>query len=61
MLTAVMVKDNRWYAATGGWGFAHFDEGTKVNALDSKAQQACFQCHVAKKDNGYVLRSNETV
>ena len=22
-----MVKDSRKYASTGGWGFAHFDDG----------------------------------
>jgi hypothetical protein len=54
-LTAVMVKDSRRYAATGGWGFGKFDEGSKANALDAKAQQACFQCHTSRKDLGYVF------
>jgi hypothetical protein len=43
VLTAVMVKDSRRYAATGGWGFGRFYEGSKANTLDAKAQQACFQ------------------
>ena len=55
VLTAVMVKDSRRYAATGGWGFGNFDEGSKANTLDSKAQQACFQCHIVRKDQGYVF------
>lgn len=55
VLTAVMVKDSRRYSATGGWGFGNFDEGSKVNTLDTKGQQACFQCHMARKDNGYVF------
>lgn len=55
VLAAVMVKDSRRYAATGGWGFAKFDEGSKVNALDAKAQQACYQCHIPRKDQGYVF------
>lgn len=55
VLTAVMVKDSRRYAATGGWGFGNFDEGSKANTLDAKAQQACFQCHIARKDQGYVF------
>jgi hypothetical protein len=55
VLTAVMVKDSRHYAATGGWGFGKFDEGSKANTLDAKAQQACFQCHVPRKDHGYVF------
>jgi hypothetical protein len=55
VLTAVMVKDSRRYAATGGWGFGNFDEGSKANTLDAKAQQACFQCHTSRKDHGYVF------
>jgi hypothetical protein len=55
VLTAVMVKDSRRYAATGGWGFGHFEEGSKVNGLDTKAQETCYQCHVSRKDAGYVF------
>jgi hypothetical protein len=55
VLAAVMVKDSRRYASTGGWGFGNFDEGRKVNTLDSKAQGACFQCHTSRKDSGYVF------
>ncbi len=55
VLTAVMVMDRGRYASTGGWGFGNFDEGSKLSTLDAKAQQACFQCHIAKKDNGYVF------
>jgi hypothetical protein len=55
VLTAIMVKDSRRYADTGGWGFGHFAEGSKVNDLDAKAQQACYQCHISRKDHGYVF------
>ena len=55
VLTAVMVKDSRRFTATGGWGFGKFDEGSKNNTLDAKAQQACFQCHIPRKDQGYVF------
>lgn len=55
VLTAVMVKDSQRYATTGGWGFGHFNEGSKVNALDSNAQQNCFQCHTSQKDRAYVF------
>ncbi|HEY7212372.1 MAG TPA: cytochrome P460 family protein [Bryobacteraceae bacterium] len=55
VLTAVMAKDSRRYAATGGWGFGNFDEGSKANTLDAKAQQTCFQCHISRKDHGYVF------
>jgi Cytochrome P460 len=55
VLTAVMLKDSGRYAATGGWGFGNFDEGSKANTLDAKAQQACFQCHTSRTDHGYVF------
>jgi len=55
VLTAVMVKDGNRYSTTGGWGFGHFDEGSKQNDLDAKAQQACYQCHTSRKDHGYVF------
>ena len=55
VLTAVMVKDSHRYAATGGWGYGHFDEGSTVNDLDAKAQHACYQCHTVRKDHDYVF------
>jgi Cytochrome P460 len=37
-----MVKDSHKYAATGGWGFAQFDDGK----LASEAvNNTCFACH----------------
>jgi len=55
VLTAVMVKDSSRYGSTAGWGFGNFDEGSKANTLDAKAQQACYQCHIARQDHGYVF------
>jgi hypothetical protein len=37
-----MVKDSAKYAATGGWGFAHFQDGKPANADFMKP---CFPCH----------------
>jgi Cytochrome P460 len=44
-----MVKDARKYAATGGWGFAHFDDG---KSADETMLKTCFPCHqaVAERD-----------
>lgn len=53
--TAVMAKDSDRYDSTGGWGFGRFDEGSKTNTLDTKAQQACYHCHAAQKNHGYVF------
>lgn len=55
VLTAVMVKDSKRYATTGGWGYGNFQEGSKVNTLDAKAQENCHQCHTSQKDSGYVF------
>jgi hypothetical protein len=37
-----MVKDSTKYAATGGWGFAHFQDGKSGDAAFMKS---CFPCH----------------
>ena len=54
-VVGVMVKDSRRYASTGGWGFGNFESGSRTNTLDAAAQNACFQCHVPRKDHGYVF------
>ena len=37
-----MVKDSKKYAATGGWGFGHFQDGKPGAAAFMKS---CFPCH----------------
>jgi hypothetical protein len=37
-----MVKDSKKYAATGGWGFGHFQDGKPATAAFMKP---CFPCH----------------
>jgi hypothetical protein len=49
-----MVKDSKKYAATGGWGFAHFDENTGKPA-DEAVLKTCFACHQAVKDRDLVF------
>jgi Cytochrome P460 len=39
-----MVKDSSKYASTGGWGFAHFDDGKPAGEVVLKT---CFPCHQA--------------
>jgi len=41
--TQFMVKDSKKYAATGGWGFGHFNKDGTIgnNAL----MKTCFPCH----------------
>jgi hypothetical protein len=54
-LVGVMVKDSLRYASTGGWGYGSFDEGSRTDNLDAKSREACHQCHIARKDQGYVF------
>ena len=37
-----MVKDSKKYAATGGWGFGHFQDGKPASAA---FMTPCFPCH----------------
>jgi Cytochrome P460 len=39
-----MVKNSRKYAATGGWGFGHFNERDGKPA-EKTLLQSCFPCH----------------
>jgi cytochrome P460 len=41
-----MVKDSKKYAETGGWGYAHFNDGKPA---DASFMQSCFPCHHAIK------------
>lgn len=52
----IMVKNNKKYAATGGWGFARWT-GLDLNphSKDSHAAESCFACHEAAKDMNYVF------
>lgn len=47
-----MVKDQTKYGATGGWGFAQFDDGKLAsNAL----LKTCFPCHAPAKAHDFVF------
>jgi hypothetical protein len=47
-----MVKDSRKYAATGGWGFAHFEGGKPA---DEAVHNTCFACHANAKARDFVF------
>jgi Cytochrome P460 len=51
---AVMVKDAKKYASTGGWGFQFFAEGDAKKPVVTDPAKQCFACHEPKKDQGYV-------
>ena len=46
-----MVKDSKKYASTGGWGFAHFDDGKSAD----EALLNTFGCHEAVKERDLVF------
>lgn len=48
-----MIKDSKKYAATGGWGFGHW-EGDKLVMNDADKTATCFACHAPMKDSDYV-------
>lgn len=48
-----MVKDSTKYAATGGWGFAHF--GTDGKPGDAAFMKTCFPCHEKTKATDLVF------
>ncbi len=47
-----MVKDSVKYAATGGWGFGHFQNGKPADAAFMKP---CFPCHAREKAHDLVF------
>ena len=47
-----MVKDSTKYASTGGWGFAHFDDGKPASEA---VHNACFACHATVKERDFVF------
>jgi hypothetical protein len=47
-----MVKDSKKYAATGGWGFAQFNDGKPV---DAAGLSGCFGCHVPVKSRDFIF------
>ncbi len=47
-----MVKDSTKYAATGGWGFAHFKDGKPG---DDAFMKSCFPCHNRAKATDLVF------
>lgn len=53
-LVAVMQKDAKKFAETGGWGFEGFKGDTKERAV-TDAKTTCFSCHASQKAQDYVF------
>jgi hypothetical protein len=54
-VVGVMERGAEKYAATGGWGFEGFKGDSQERVVGDKAVEACFGCHEAQKDKGYVF------
>ena len=54
---AVMQRDSKRFADTGGWGFEAFArDSTSERLAGANARSACFECHAAKAaETGYVF------
>ena len=39
----------------GRLGYGNFEDGSRTDMLDTKGREACAQCHLARKDQGYVF------
>jgi hypothetical protein len=52
--TAIMLKDKKKYAATGGWGFQAWAGGDPTKRLVTDSTKQCFECHQPQKNQDYV-------
>jgi hypothetical protein len=50
-----MIKDSKKYAATGGWGFGHFNGRDGNKPGDAALLKTCFACHQKVKDRDLVF------
>lgn len=48
----LMMKDEKRFASTGGWGFAQFTDGKPAPAESVKG---CYSCHSPAKQHDYVF------
>ena len=51
----VMIKDDRLFKDTGGWGFQHFDRSGRTGTLSADGQGKCFACHGSQNDRDSVF------
>jgi hypothetical protein len=51
---ALMEKDSKRFAATGGWGFQFWAGGDPAKPVVTDATKQCFECHQPQKAQDYV-------
>ncbi len=52
---AVMEKNSKRFAETGGWGFEAFGGGDPNKRIVTNAKEQCFTCHESQKNKDYVF------
>jgi hypothetical protein len=52
---ALMIKDSKKYASTGGWGFQAWQGGDPAKPIVDDVVKKCFSCHVPQKSNDFVF------
>ena len=57
---AVMVKDGKRYAKTGGWGFEQFKGDSQIESmLNADGAAKCYACHGQKETSGVFTTYNK--
>ena len=54
-VVAVMVRDAKRYAETGGWGFQAFKGGDPEQKAVKDGGKTCFACHVPHAENNFLF------
>jgi hypothetical protein len=54
-LIAVMQKNSKRFAATGGWGYEAFKGDSRERTVADKAVDDCYFCHQSRKDRDFVF------
>ena len=52
---AVMMKDSRRFAETGGWGFDSAEGDSQTLGAAAATRTACYSCHSKQKDRDFVF------
>ena len=54
-LVGVMIKDEKAFKATGGWGFEGFAGDSKIKRLVNDGGKSCYACHTAQEKSDFVF------
>ncbi|MCU7932653.1 MAG: cytochrome P460 family protein [Candidatus Thiodiazotropha sp. (ex Codakia rugifera)] len=55
VLIGVMVKDNKRFPKTNGWGYEGWSGDSRTDRLVTDEGMSCHSCHTQQKDQDYVF------